>query len=90
MFLQVSDPVAQRFTTSLAQPGGNITGFTAFEFGMGGKWLDLLKQILPDLARVAILFHPQEPQSKLWVSSVEAAGRVGGRRGDGGSGSRCR
>ena len=74
VFLQVSDPIAQRFTTSLAQPGGNITGFTAFEFGMGGKWLDLLKQILPDLARVAILFHPQEPQSKLWVSSVEAAG----------------
>jgi ABC-type uncharacterized transport system substrate-binding protein len=74
VFLQVSDPVAQGFITSLAQPGGNITGFTAFEFGMGGKWLDLLKPISPDLARVAVLFHPQSPQSKLWVSSVEAAG----------------
>jgi putative tryptophan/tyrosine transport system substrate-binding protein len=74
VFLQVSDPVAQGFITSLARPGGNITGFTAFESAMGGKWLDLLKQISPDLARVAVLFHPQSPQSKLWVSSVETAG----------------
>src|SRR5262245_48523553 len=74
VFLQVSDPVVQGFITSLARPGGNITGFTAFESAMGGKWLDLLKQISPDLARVAVLFHPQSPQSKLWVSSVETAG----------------
>ena len=45
VFLQVSDPVAQGFITNLARPGGNITGFTAFESAMGGKWLDLLKQI---------------------------------------------
>jgi ABC-type uncharacterized transport system substrate-binding protein len=74
VFLQVSDPVAQGFITSLARPGGNITGFTAFESAMGGKWLDLLKQISPDLARVAVLFHPESPQSKLWMSSLETAG----------------
>jgi len=58
VFLQISDPVAQGFITSLARPGGNITSFTAFESAMGGKWLDLLKQISPSLARVAVLFHP--------------------------------
>jgi putative tryptophan/tyrosine transport system substrate-binding protein len=74
VFLQVSDPVAQGFVTNLAKPGGNITGFTAFEFSMGGKWLDLLKQIAPSLARVAFLFNPETPQSQFFLSSVEAAG----------------
>jgi putative ABC transport system substrate-binding protein len=74
VFLQVSDPVAQGLVTSLAQPGGDITGFTAFEFSMGAKWLDLLKQMSPSLARVAIVFNPQQPQSGFWFSSVEAAG----------------
>src|SRR5260370_41736087 len=54
VFLQVSDPVTQGFVTSLAQPGGNITGCTAFEFSMGPKWLDLLKQMAPSLARVTL------------------------------------
>jgi putative ABC transport system substrate-binding protein len=74
VFLQVSDPVAQGFVTSLAQPGGNITGFTAFEFSMGPKWLDLLKQMVPSLARVAVMFSPETPQSKFWLSAVEAVG----------------
>jgi putative ABC transport system substrate-binding protein len=74
VFLQVSDPVAQGFVTSLAQPGGNITGFTAFEFSMGGKWLDLLRQMVPRLVRVAVMFNPEVPQSKFWLSAVEAAG----------------
>ena len=74
VFLQVSDPVAQGFVANLAQPGGNITGFTAFEFSMGPKWLDLLKQMVPSLARVAVIFSPDTPQSKFWVNAVEAAG----------------
>jgi putative ABC transport system substrate-binding protein len=74
VFLQVSDPVTQGFVTSLAQPGGNITGFTAFEFSMGPKWLDLLKQMVPSLARVAVMFSPDTPQSSFWVNAVEAAG----------------
>ena len=74
VFLQVSDPVAQGFVANLAQPGGNITGFTAFEFSMGPKWLDLLKQMVPSLARVAVMFSPDTPQSKFWVNAVEAAG----------------
>src|SRR5262245_57947857 len=45
VFLQVSDPVAQGFVASLARPGDNITGFAAYEFSVGGKWLDLLKKM---------------------------------------------
>jgi putative ABC transport system substrate-binding protein len=73
VFLQVSDPVTQGFVASLAQPGGNITGFTGFEFSMGPKWLDLLKQMAPGLARAAVMFSPT-PQSKFWLSAIEAAG----------------
>jgi len=74
VFVQVSDPVAQGIVPTLARPGGNITGFTSFEYSMGGKWLDLLKQMSPSLARVAIMFNPQHPQSAFWSSSLEAAG----------------
>jgi putative tryptophan/tyrosine transport system substrate-binding protein len=74
VFVQVSDPIAQGFVTSLAQPGGNITGFTGFEFSMGAKWLDLLKQMTPGLTRAALLFNPEDPQSKFWSNAVEAAG----------------
>ncbi|HXQ50635.1 MAG TPA: ABC transporter substrate-binding protein [Stellaceae bacterium] len=74
VFAQVSDPVAQGFVTSLAHPDGNITGFTAFEFGIGGKWLGLLKEVAPDLARVMFLFNPDtSPQSSLYLRSLEAA-----------------
>jgi putative ABC transport system substrate-binding protein len=74
VFVQVSDPLAQGFVQNLARPGGNITGFAAFEFSIGGKWLDLLKQMSPGLARVVVLMSPPEidPQSKFWLRSVEA------------------
>jgi putative ABC transport system substrate-binding protein len=74
VFIQVSDPVAQGFVPSLAHPGGNITGFTAFELSMGGKWIDLLKQMAPELKRVALVFNPEaSPQSKYFLGSVQAA-----------------
>ena len=74
VFVQVSDPLAQGFVQSLARLGGNITGFSAFEFSIGGKWLDLLKQMSPGLAAVAVLMSPEtDPQSKFWLRSVEAA-----------------
>jgi len=76
VFMQVSDPVAQGFVTSLAHPGGNITGFAAYEFSIGGKWLDLLKQLVPDLRRAAVMFNPEiAPQAKLFFGAVEAAGQ---------------
>ena len=75
VFVQVSDPVAQGFISNLARPEGNITGFSSYEFSIGGKWVDLLKQIAPGLVRVALIFNPDtSPQSKFFLSSVEAAG----------------
>ena len=59
IFLQVTDPVGQGFVQSLARPGGNITGFTHFEPSMGGKWLEMLKEIAPHTERVALLFNPE-------------------------------
>jgi ABC-type uncharacterized transport system substrate-binding protein len=58
VFAQVSDPVGAGFVDSLARPGGNATGFTSLEYGMGGKWLELLKQIMPGVTRAAIIRDP--------------------------------
>jgi putative ABC transport system substrate-binding protein len=74
VFVQVSDPVEQGFVASLTKPGGNLTGFSMYEFSVGGKWLDLLKEIAPGLARVAVMSNPDtSPQSKFFMRSVEAA-----------------
>src|SRR5258708_16074143 len=56
VFVLVPDPVGQGFVDSLARPGGNVTGFTLYEFGMGGKWLQLLKEIAPRVTRAAVFF----------------------------------
>ena len=58
VFAVVIDPVGAGFVDSLARPGGNATGFTVFEYGMSGKWLELLKQIAPAVTRVAVLRDP--------------------------------
>jgi putative tryptophan/tyrosine transport system substrate-binding protein len=58
VFANVIDPVGAGFVASLAQPGGNATGFTAFEYGISGKWLELLKEIAPRVTRVAVLRDP--------------------------------
>jgi len=58
VFVQVVDPVGAGLVDSLARPGGNATGFIAFEYGLSGKWLELLKQIAPSLTRVAVLRDP--------------------------------
>jgi putative ABC transport system substrate-binding protein len=58
VFTVVIDPVGAGFVTNLARPSGNATGFTMFEYGMSGKWLDLLKEIAPRVKRVAVLRDP--------------------------------
>ena len=58
VFVIVPDPVGAGFVDSLARPGGNATGFTAFEYGLSGKWLDLLKEIAPDVTRAAVIRDP--------------------------------
>jgi putative ABC transport system substrate-binding protein len=73
VFVQVSDPVAQGFVSNLAHPEGNITGLSAYEFSIGGKWADLLKQMVPSLARVTLVFNPDTaPQSRFFLSAAEA------------------
>ena len=58
VFVQVTDPVGAGFVDSLSRPGGNTTGFTQFEYGISAKWLELLKQIAPDVTRAAVLRDP--------------------------------
>src|SRR5713101_7926568 len=58
VFVTVIDPVGAGFVASLARPGGNATGFTTFEYGMSGKWLELLKEIAPSMTRAAVLRDP--------------------------------
>src|SRR5215813_7848960 len=58
VFALVPDPVGAGFVESLARPGGNITGFSPWEFGIGAKWLELLKEVAPGVTRVAILRDP--------------------------------
>ena len=71
VFVAVSDPVAQGFVASMSRPGGNITGFSNYEFSIGGKWLGLLKEMAPDLARVAVMFNPDtSPPSKFLMQAV--------------------
>ncbi|MFZ1088138.1 MAG: ABC transporter substrate-binding protein [Xanthobacteraceae bacterium] len=70
----VSEPVAQGFIASLAHPGGNITGFTNLEPSLGGKWLELLKEIAPNVTHVAFMFNPaSSPVTPQFYRSVEAA-----------------
>jgi putative ABC transport system substrate-binding protein len=75
VFTQVSDPIEQGFVLSLAKPGGNITGFTQYDFSIGSKLVGLLKQTAPDLARIAVMFNPDtSPQSNFFMRSIGAAG----------------
>jgi putative ABC transport system substrate-binding protein len=55
VFVNVVDPVGSGYVTSLARPGGNVTGFLSFEYSLAGKWLELLKQVVPDVTRAAVL-----------------------------------
>ena len=61
VFVLVADPVGAGFVASLARPGGNATGFSFSEYGISGKWLELLKQIAPSVTRVAVLRNPADP-----------------------------
>jgi putative ABC transport system substrate-binding protein len=58
VFVSVTDPVGAGFVQSLARPGANTTGFLQFEFGLSGKWLELLKEVAPDVRRAAVLRDP--------------------------------
>ena len=77
IFAIVSDPVGEGFVTSLAHPGGNITGFHNSESSIGGKWMELLKQIAPSVARAAMIFDPDTApgHGKYYMPDFEASAR---------------
>jgi putative ABC transport system substrate-binding protein len=73
VFTQVGDPVALGLVTNLARPNGNITGFTSFDYAIGGKWLQALKESAPGFTRVAVFFEAGNPSSVQYVTAMEAA-----------------
>jgi putative tryptophan/tyrosine transport system substrate-binding protein len=73
VFALVLDPVASGLVTNLARPGGNATGFTNFEVSMGGKWLELLKDVSPSITKVALIFNPSTTPFASMLQSIEAA-----------------
>ncbi len=75
VFIAVSEPVAQGFVASLTHPAGNITGFSNLEPTLGAKWLDLLKQVAPQVTRVAFIYNPVNPGAKVTLQSTQSAAR---------------
>jgi putative ABC transport system substrate-binding protein len=74
VFMEIDQPVFYGFVESLAHPGGNMTGFTDLDPSVGAKWLELLKEIVPSLTRVAVIFNPRTaPGAALFSLSAEAA-----------------
>lgn len=72
VFVSVSDPIAQGIVSSLSRPGGNVTGFTTFEFSIMGKWLDILKEMVPGLKRVGLMIATVNAASPLWYRTFDA------------------
>ena len=76
VFVAVSDPIGAGFVASLPRPGTNITGFINLERTLGGKWLELLKEIAPRVTRVAVMFNPQTaPYTEIYLQSMETAAK---------------
>ena len=72
VFVRVTDPLSQGFVANLAHPGGNVTGFASFEFSIGSQWLQLLKEIAPDIRHFALVFYPDTTPGG-WVSLIKSA-----------------
>jgi len=78
VFVSVADPVGQHFVPSLARPGGNITGFSVEEASLGGKWMEVLKEVAPRTTLVAVIYNPDTaPYAPMFFPTIEvAAGRA--------------
>jgi ABC-type uncharacterized transport system substrate-binding protein len=72
IFVGVTDPAGAGFVDTLARPGGNVTGFMLFEYGFTAKWLELLKQIDPDLKRAAVIRLPDNPAAMAQFGAIQA------------------
>ena len=78
VFALIVDPVGEGFIKSLAQPGGNITGFTSFEYPLSGKWLELLKEIAPSVRQVLAINHSENVTGAGYLRALEGAGSATG------------
>jgi putative ABC transport system substrate-binding protein len=76
IFTQVADPVSAGFVDSLAKPGGNMTGFTVFDYEIGAKWLELLREIAPNLTRVGVIRDPTASTTIGQLAAIQSAARV--------------
>jgi putative ABC transport system substrate-binding protein len=76
VFIAISEPVAQGFIASLAHPGGNLTGFSNLEPTLGAKWVDLLRETAPAVKRIAFIYNPANPGSKVTLQSAQTAART--------------
>src|SRR5262245_12160439 len=72
VFANVLDPVGSGYVSTLARPGGNATGFASIEFGLSAKWLELLKQVAPRVARVAVVRNPANPFEVAQFGAIQA------------------
>jgi putative tryptophan/tyrosine transport system substrate-binding protein len=77
VFALVSDSIGSGFVPSLAHPGGNVTGFHNFEPELSGKWLEILKEVAPEVRRVAFLHYPQTAAHLAFMRVIEASAPVG-------------
>ena len=74
VFASLADPLGSGFVASFPRPGGNVTGFTVSEATLTGKWLELLKEMVPNVARVVMVFNPATaPYAEYWLNSFKAA-----------------
>jgi putative tryptophan/tyrosine transport system substrate-binding protein len=78
VFAAVTDPVGAGFVDSLARPGGNATGFMIYEYSLSAKWLELLKQIAPNVTRVAVIRNPANPAGMAAFGAIQNAAQSAG------------
>jgi putative ABC transport system substrate-binding protein len=82
IFVLVGDPIGSGFVTSLAQPGGNLTGFAPIVGSLGGKWVEVLRDIAPRVSRVTLVFNPSSAVCQRLSGPVQSCRRVPRRGGD--------
>jgi putative ABC transport system substrate-binding protein len=80
VFVQVADPVEAGFVSSLARPGGNITGFVSTEKAMAGKYLELLKEVVPGVTEVSVILNPDSATNTLFTRVIEGSAASFGMR----------
>jgi putative ABC transport system substrate-binding protein len=77
VFVLVGDPVGSGYVASMAQPGGNITGFAVLEDAIAGKWVETLNEIAPQVSRVGFILHPETPANIGLLRAAEAGAPSG-------------